>query len=407
MRHYLNDFISRDNRSDLYTDVFQSAIDKICYMGGGTLVIPSGIYTIGSVRLRSNLTIHFESGATILGSTDMGDYKESGFTNNALGEAVSLLYAVGESNIHLEGNGVICFQGSRFFTEEIADDGFSSEKRSASEIEETILAIHDRPNQPILFHDCQNISLSGLVLEDAPHWTLTISCCKAVKVRDLTIDNNLRVPNCDGIHITSSSEVQIYGCNISSADDCIAITGITDWDRLCQNISVSNCILRSRSAAVRCGYSMSKVRNVLLSDLLIHQTNRGFGIFAEEGGFVEDVIVRCVVVQTRLFAGHWWGNGETVMISSSDKGGTIRRIRFSDIIAESANGVVVAGFGNAGDLVFEGIQMSIKRDPERIKYDKGLDLAPLPIIDRPDTGDPAKFIDRAEVRFIDFFISQQ
>ena len=41
---------------------------------GGTLYFPSGEYVTGTIRLYSNITIHLDSGAKILGSNDIKDF---------------------------------------------------------------------------------------------------------------------------------------------------------------------------------------------------------------------------------------------------------------------------------------------------------------------------------------------
>lgn len=92
--------------------------------------------------------------------------------------------------------------------------------------------------------------------------------------------NNLRVPNSDGIHLCSCENAIITDSFFTCGDDCVAISGITNWDKPCENIIVSNCIMQTRSAAVRMGHLDSKVKNVIASNLTILNSNRGIAIFA-------------------------------------------------------------------------------------------------------------------------------
>ena len=59
------------------TTSIQKAIDYIHYNGGGRLVFYVGRYLIGSVHLKSNVTIQLEEGAIIVGSTNPFDYEKS------------------------------------------------------------------------------------------------------------------------------------------------------------------------------------------------------------------------------------------------------------------------------------------------------------------------------------------
>ncbi len=42
----------------LQTEAIQNAIDKCFLNGGGEVVIPSGVYRTGGLRLRSHVTLH-------------------------------------------------------------------------------------------------------------------------------------------------------------------------------------------------------------------------------------------------------------------------------------------------------------------------------------------------------------
>ena len=53
----------------LTTAQLQSAIDACAHAGGGTVIVPAGNYVTGTLWLRSNITLHLEAGATLLGTS--------------------------------------------------------------------------------------------------------------------------------------------------------------------------------------------------------------------------------------------------------------------------------------------------------------------------------------------------
>ena len=57
------------------TAAIQRAIDE-CAVQGGTVIVPPGVYLIGSIYLRSNVELNIAQGATLLGSPDLNDYNE-------------------------------------------------------------------------------------------------------------------------------------------------------------------------------------------------------------------------------------------------------------------------------------------------------------------------------------------
>ena len=60
--------------SKINTTLINSTIDRLNAHGGGTLFFPSGTYLTGSIKLKSNITIELEAGATLLFSDNFDDY---------------------------------------------------------------------------------------------------------------------------------------------------------------------------------------------------------------------------------------------------------------------------------------------------------------------------------------------
>jgi polygalacturonase len=141
----------------------------------------------------------------------------------------------------------------------------------------------DRPGRLIAFSVCKNVLIRDITITDAPLWTVHFDRCNDVVVSGIRIDNPLVVPNNDGIHCTSCSNVHISNCVISAGDDAIAITSIGDprhhqilgGDPLgpgkTENVTVTNCTLQSRSTALRVGYTGGDVKNCTFSNIVIRQ----------------------------------------------------------------------------------------------------------------------------------------
>lgn len=58
----------------LNTQALQQAIDEISNNGGGCLTLTPGTYLTGMLIMKSNVELHLEAGATLLGSTNPYDY---------------------------------------------------------------------------------------------------------------------------------------------------------------------------------------------------------------------------------------------------------------------------------------------------------------------------------------------
>src|SRR5580692_11763658 len=55
-------------------EAINKAIETVAAAGGGTVEIPPGTWVTGSIRLRSNVTIHLERGAVIEASSEQSAY---------------------------------------------------------------------------------------------------------------------------------------------------------------------------------------------------------------------------------------------------------------------------------------------------------------------------------------------
>ncbi|MEZ0537660.1 glycoside hydrolase family 28 protein [Caldicellulosiruptoraceae bacterium PP1] len=379
MKYYITDFGAIGDGITINTDAIQKTIDKCFENGGGIVVIPQGTFVSMPIELKSNVTLHIENGGILKASPNIEHYKNIGYYHNEFGEVTSFLYCMHAKNISIEGHGIIDLSGKSFMDfSQIFNQFEEFAYLSPEEIEEVECKPLKRPNQPIFFFDCENISIKNIKIIDSPCWTVCIHSSCNIKINNVFIDNNLRVPNNDGIHVCSSTNVIITNCIFTCGDDCIAISGITNWDRPCENISISNCIMRTRSKAIAIGHLDSKVKNVTINNVIINDSNRGIHIFANaKTGWVKSVNISNVIAQTKIFAGTWWGKGEPIVIAAPEEGNYIEDIKITNFKANSENGIVIVGNGNnVKNVVLKDIELKIGYSKHRRLFTKFFDIRP-------------------------------
>jgi hypothetical protein len=141
----------------------------------------------------------------------------------------------------------------------------------------------------------------------------------------------------------------------------------------------------SRSAAVRIGgFDQNPMRNYTFSNITIHNSNRGIGIFARDEGSIENLTFTNIVIETRLHTGDWWGNGEPIHISAVRltkdlKLGHISHVKFQNIICRGESGIVVYGTEESviEDVSFEGVSLHIADSPLNDVAGGNFDLRPV------------------------------
>lgn len=224
------------------TRILQQAIDQIAAAGGGRLTLPPGRYRSGCLNLPSDFELHLEAGAVLVASRHLADYQQWKALSCAEKSHNVLLYALGQRNLTITGQGHIEGDAEAWFAAEPDEQGYRVPKA-------------DRPRM-IVFEDCEQVRLQDISLIRAPMWTVHLVSCRHVHIERLTIDNAMTLPNTDALDIDSCEAVFISNSYFSAADDAICIKTTfkpAGLRRPARRIAVSNCLLRSDSCALKIG----------------------------------------------------------------------------------------------------------------------------------------------------------
>lgn len=387
------------NQGVLSTAAINKAVEACSHNGGGTVVVPSGTFVSGTIILKSNVTLHLEPGAVIKGSGNMKDYEVDG-------NVEGLIFAKEASHVSVTGQGILDGNGTHFMNMNklrVGGDAFQYTRQGknylsgSKGIGDGPVVPLERPAEMLRFMHCSNVLLQGFTIHDAPNWTIHLGDCNDSNIMGITIGNNLLIPNNDGIHLTTCQNIHISDCDIKTGDDAIAVTGLTFYtehnqhevykktyaDSLCKNITVTNCTLESRSSGVRIAYGAHSIEDCTFSNLVIHDSNRGLGIFVRGKGSVKNITFDNIIIKTRLHTGQWWGNGEPIQVSclrrqANTPLGSIRNVRFSNITAESENGILVYGVMDSPirNLEFDNVHVKILNSPLNEAFGGNFDLRP-------------------------------
>ena len=263
----------------LSTAAFQKQIDDASAAGGGVVRIPRGDWVSGQLHLRSGVTLELEKGARLLGSTDIADY---GRTE----PRCALIYAEGQRDIAIRGEGVIDGRGGRF----------------------------DRSRlRPFLVQldSCTNVLVEGVSLRAGGAWTFHPRRCDGVTVRKVDLWSHVNHCN-DGMDI-SSSNVLIEDCTVFSEDDAMVFKA-KEPDMVVENVTVRNCRISSSCNFIKIGTETHGViRNVKVENCELVPPDQharwdwrtdtpgvteyfvglcGICVQCVDGGVVEDVTMR-------------------------------------------------------------------------------------------------------------------
>ncbi|HEY1788609.1 MAG TPA: glycosyl hydrolase family 28 protein [Verrucomicrobiae bacterium] len=250
----IRDFGAQGDGKTLDTPALQTAIDTCHQQQGGTVLVPAGVFIIGTVELKSNVTLHIAAQGTLLGTTDKNQYRAADkipLEGDATLEDgnVGLIFAVDAENVTVEGTGTIDGQGAQFHSPR---HGMPSPVGLAS---------HERPYH-LLFYRCSHLRVRDIFLKDCAYHSIRVIQSTNAWFTGIQIHSRINGNN-DGFHFISASHVHISNCTVESQDDACALFGS------CQNVTVTNCEFSTRWSVFRFGGGHAK--DIAISNCLFYE----------------------------------------------------------------------------------------------------------------------------------------
>lgn len=357
--------------------------------GGGTLVFESGIYLSGTQRLCDNMELRLEAGAVLKALPDLSAYER----DNTVPEAslkYYLLHLDHLKNVTITGPGMIDGSGPSFWEREY--------------LVQTVPPLKDGEEPPDIVPDpiwkyfvmkpkkerivtiyasgCSNLTLRDLQIRDAAAYTVWMIGSEWITIRNLHVHNRRSGPNTDVLDIDCCRNVRISDCYLAAGDDSIALKSDparTGTDFACENITVTNCVLRSSTCGIRIGYEGdAPIRNCVFSNLTISDTATGIDMLSlnspcpfaklDKGTPIEHLLFQNIIMHNVGRAFFLWAGNQ---YPERPYEGCIRDIHFSGI---HADGQTTSWIGSQEENAVSGLVMdhvklrireSLEAEPEK------------------------------------------
>jgi polygalacturonase len=316
----------------LDTPAINKTIDAAAVAGGGTVFFPAGSYLSVTIRLKSNVALYLDQGATIVAAaTGPGmqydppepnpwdqyqDFGHSHWRN-------SLIWGESLENIAILGPGKIWGKG-------LVRSGGASRTREQNEAVRTIPASgpfgYPNPrdavepgwgNKSIALKLCRNVILKDFTIFHGGHFAIL-----ATGVDNLTIDNLKIDTNRDGIDVDACRNVRISNCTINSPFDdaiCLKSSYGLGFARATENVTITNCQVSgydegtlldgtfkreykryshdSTTGRIKFGTeSNGGFKNITISNC-VFDYSRGLALEAVDGALLEDVTINNITMR--------------------------------------------------------------------------------------------------------------
>jgi polygalacturonase len=357
------------------TAAIQSAIQRTAPMPR-TVTLEAGEHLCGGLVLRSDVTLKLSDGAVLRFIPDYDAYAHTEVAVEAEQSNRAMITAFGAERIAIIGSGQICCDGSSRFSR--GDDAEMG----------TRIPLALRP-RVLVFDSCRDVLLRDVSVLDSPMWTLHLVGCQDVRVQNVRVENDRRMPNTDGIVIDGCQRVLVTGCKIRTADDGIVLKtsarrggGVAGE---CADIRVAGCVIESRSCALKVGTeSFAPFRNLVFEDCRIEASNRALGIFSRDGGEIAGVRFSRIALSCYETPHGFWGSGEALTVSVLDRrpqlapAGLVRDVIVEDISGTMQGAVNLVSERPGGISGVRLDRISLTQRPGPLGTARAYDTRPTP-----------------------------
>jgi polygalacturonase len=379
--------------TQLNTPAIQSAIDKANDNGGGTIVIPKGVYLTGALFFKPKTKLRLLEGAVLKGSDDINNYPliPSRMEGQSLMYYAALINAYYVDSFSISGPGTIDGNGLKFWKE------FWSHRDSMTRIgkSSTNLEVH-RPRLLFLW-GCNNVTIQNVKLHNSGFWTTHLYECNNVLIDGCDIRAPFKpvpAPSSDGVDIDVCKNVTVRNCNISVNDDAVCVKGGKGptAHKLAQNgpgedILIENCTFGDSHGTLTLGSECIHANHITLRNCkmdnhapILRLKMRPDTYQLYENITIENVTGSCGTIIEMLP----WKQFFNLAGTNAKPSGTVKNITFSNINVKCRSFGIMDGnpLDTVSSVLFKNITATCDEPALKTKY-KGVKVQNVTVNGKP------------------------
>lgn len=364
----------------LNTQAIQKIIDQANLDGGGTIVVPKGVFLTGALFFKPNTHLRLMEGAMLKGSDNISDYPliPSRMEGRSLLYYAALINAYYADGFSITGPGTINGNGLRFWKT------FWAHRDSLRKIGKQSTNLEVSRPRLVFIWGCDNVNIKDVKLHNSGFWTTHLYQCNNVLIEGCDIRSPFRpvpAPSSDGVDIDVCKKVTIRNCYISVNDDGVVVKGGKGptahkqaENGIVEDILVENCSFGEVHAVLTMGSECIHARNITMrnckvdnerSILLLKMRPDTYQIY--ENITVDNITGRCGAIITMSPWTQFFDLGD----SGEKPFGTIRNITISNINVKSKSMGVMNGnpADRVSNVVFKNIKATVEKTGFTNKYE--------------------------------------
>ncbi len=332
-----------NDSNKLNTQAIQQVIDKAEANGGGTIVIPQGVFLTGALFFKPKTKLLLQEGAVLKGSDDIDHYPliPSRMEGRSIYYYAALINAYHVDSFSINGPGTINGNGLKFWS------SFWAARDSMRKIGKSVTNLEVHRPRLLFIWGCNNVSIKNAKLHDAGFWTTHLYQCNNVLIEGCDIRSPYKpvpAPSTDGIDIDACKKVTVRNCYISVNDDAVCIKGgkgpdahLRGENGIVEDILVENCNFGESHGTLTFGSECIHARNITIRNCkmdnntpILRLKMRPDTYQVYENILVENITGRCGTIISMAPWKQFFDMGG----STEKPFATVRNITFSNIKVE-------------------------------------------------------------------------
>jgi polygalacturonase len=243
------------------------------------------------------------------------------------------------------------------------------------------MSYYDKPNEWWIFKEwrpklfiltrCTDLKILNIAINNAPQWSVHLLGCENVLVDSIIVNNNMEVPNCDGLNADHCRNVEVRNCSVKCGDDGIVVKSTLQKEEYgpTANISVHDCVLETHDSGLKIGTETTQdIYNVTFERCTIKTSCRGLNIQLRDEGDVYNIVFKDITFTSQYYSAPWWGRGEAISFTAiprtpDTKIGTMHNILVKDVTGTAENSVRINGTKESriSNVRFDNVHVTLNR----------------------------------------------
>ncbi len=372
----VREFGATGDGETLDTLSINKAIAAGAEVGGGTVYLPAGRYVCHSIRLKSNITLQFASGAVVVAAdplkangpagegydppepnTPWDRYQDFGHSHTHN----SLIWGDGLENITICGPGLLWGKGI-----------------SRGEFQGPIAEMPGVANKVIALRNCHGVTFRDFSILHGGHFGILTT-----GVDNLTIDNVKIDTNRAGIDMDCCRNVRVTKCSINAPWDdaiCLKSSLALGFPRVTEMITISDCMVSGsfeegslldgtfrrfpadadidRNGRIKLGTeSNGGFKNITITNCVFDGCF-GLALLSVDGAIIEDVSISNITMRDTVASPIFIRLGSRMRGPEKALVGAIRRVSISNIVSSSNSSLICSMISGIPNHRIEHVTLS-------------------------------------------------